>query len=414
MFFYARADTHFLLYIYDMLRNELVEKSNAEVPEENLIEQVLQRSKETSLLRFERQVYNAETGKGQGGWFSLIYKTPSLLNSEQFSVFKAVHQWRDQIARKDDDSINFVMPNSVILSLAKLMPMDMMALLNIVRPISHSVKSRIEDLLQLIKTAKARGKDGPKSIDILKPDTTGAIARAAKASSPSKIDVTPVDSTELTTETSSFWGGAFGSSIWDPTPAAPESDGMRLAIPLPQLSEEVFAPSSALLTDRSRQALTPSQPTPTATPITPIDEPFILKRGAKRKSEVISEPEAEPETPSGEYDISLHDSAEEHEKAAAKAAKRARRAERKAKKMLKKEQNSTAEEDEEEEEEQEEEEDFDYSKAESVLHAKREKPDKKGGRGKKPFDPYAKSMDAGKGMRRVQTERAGRSATFRK
>merc|ERR1711977_434958 len=54
---------------------------------------------------------------------------------------------------------------------------------------------------------------------------------------------------------------------------------------------------------------------------------------------------------------------------------------------------------------------FDYTKAESVLHGKRD--GEKDGRKKKPFDPYVKSMDAPKGMRRLQTERAGNSHTFK-
>ena len=54
---------------------------------------------------------------------------------------------------------------------------------------------------------------------------------------------------------------------------------------------------------------------------------------------------------------------------------------------------------------------FDYTKAESVLHGKRD--GEKDGRKKKPFDPYVKSMDAPKGMRRLQTERAGKSHTFK-
>jgi len=129
MFFYARADTHFLLYIYDNMRNELIDRTNAEIAEENRIEQVLQKSKETSLLRYERVPYNAESGRGPGGWYPLLVKTPALLNNEQFAVFRAVHGWRDRVARTDDDSPAFVMPQHVVLSIAKLVPMDMIALL---------------------------------------------------------------------------------------------------------------------------------------------------------------------------------------------------------------------------------------------------------------------------------------------
>ncbi|TGO34155.1 hypothetical protein BHYA_0210g00120 [Botrytis hyacinthi] len=455
MFFYARADTHFLLYIFDNLRNELldapdVETPDAEEPVATSMDIVLQKSKETSLLRYERQLYNAESGKGPGGWFSLIYKTPALLSSEQFSVFKAVHAWRDQIARKDDDSINFVMSNSVLVNLAKFMPMDMIALLSIIRPISHSVKSRTGELLEVIKAAKENGKDGPKSIDVLRksPDSaatpksnTGAKFTSQKLS---KLDVTPVDKTELTTDTSSFWGGAFGSSIWEPSTTTPDQDSMRLAIPLPQLSEEVFAETSTPLTDRSRMVI-PEAQTPVATP-TPSkvkDEPFVLKRGSKRKSETITDPD-EDQKATGDYDISLdYTSSAEAERRRAKFAKME---EKRLRKQQKKEaaqelkaaaQEREAEEEESEneeveedvekseaeqadEEQEQEEEDFDYSKAESVLNSKKDKKDKggKGGKGKKekkPFDPYQKSSNAEKGMRRVQNgERGGRSATFKK
>ncbi|KAF5876649.1 putative exosome complex exonuclease rrp protein [Botrytis fragariae] len=457
MFFYARADTHFLLYIFDNLRNELldapdVETPDAEEPVVTSMDIVLQKSKETSLLRYERQLYNAESGKGPGGWFSLIYKTPALLSSEQFSVFKAVHAWRDQIARKDDDSINFVMSNSVVVNLAKFMPMDMIALLSIIRPISHSVKSRTGELLEVIKAAKENGKDGPKSIDVLRksPDSaatpksnTGAKSTSQKLS---KLDVTPVDKTELTTETSSFWGGAFGSSIWEPSTTTPDQDSMRLAIPLPQLSEEVFAETSTPLTDRSRMVM-PEAQTPVATP-TPSkvkDEPFVLKRGSKRKSETITDPD-EDQKATGDYDISLdYTSSAEAERRRAKFAKME---EKRLRKQQKKEaaqelkaaaqerkaeeeesdnqegeedvEKSEAEQADEEQGQEDEEEDFDYSKADSVLNSKKDKKDKggKGGKGKKekkPFDPYQKSSNAEKGMRRVQNgERGGRSATFKK
>ncbi|KAF7943410.1 hypothetical protein EAE96_011336 [Botrytis aclada] len=456
MFFYARADTHFLLYIFDNLRNELldapdVETPDAEAPAATSMDIVLQKSKETSLLRYERQIYNAESGKGPGGWFSLIYKTPALLSSEQFSVFKAVHAWRDKIARKDDDSINFVMSNAVVVNLAKFMPMDMIALLSIIRPISHSVKSRTGELLEVIKAAKENGKDGPKSIDVLRksPDSsatpksnTGAKSTSQKLS---KLDVTPVDKTELTTETSSFWGGAFGSSIWEPSTTTPDQDSMRLAIPLPQLSEEVFAETSTPLTDRSRMVLPEAQtPVATSTPSKVKDEPFVLKRGSKRKSETITDPD-EDQKATGDYDIPLdYTSSAEAER---RRAKSARMEEKRLRKQQKKEaarelkaaaqerkaeeeesENQEVEEDAEEseaeqadeEQGQEEKEDFDYSKAESVLNSKKDKKDKggKGGKGKKekkPFDPYQKSSNAEKGMRRVQNgERGGRSATFKK
>ena len=398
------------------MRNELIDKTKPEVPEENRIETVIQKSKETSLLRYERQVYNAETGRGPGGWYTLLMKTPSLFNNEQFAVFRAVHAWRDEIARIDDDSTAFVMPNHVIFSIAKLLPHDMVALLGIAHPVSHSVKSRTGELLALIKSAKASGKDGPSMMDVLRPDSVGAIAKvnlpsvAAKSAVANTL-IAVMDEGELRSEESSFWGGAFGSSIWD-APTAKSND-MRLAVPLPALSSEIFeAPQSSsqaginALTDRSRpQIETPGQPT-TPTP-KQEEEAFVLRRGGKRKSEVISE----PDEPIGEYDISLNEEAEgeAREKAERKAVRKAEKRARKA--QLKEEKNTVAVAD---SGGMEDEEPFDYSKAESVLHGKRNGGDREGDKKrKKPFDPYSKSADAPKGMRRLQAERPGKSHTFK-
>jgi exosome complex exonuclease RRP6 len=423
MFFYARADTHYLLYIYDKMRNELIDRSNPAVPEENRIEITLQKSKEVSLLRYERQVYNVDNGRGPGGWFSLLVKTPALFNNTQFAVFRAVHKWRDEIARTDDDSTNFVMPNHVIFNISKLLPNDMVALLSIAHPISYSVKSRSSELLEVIIKAKAKGKDGPSMMDILRPDSLGAVAKAnipalaAKAKFTSEPMVAVVDEGDLRTENSTFWGGAFGSSIWDEESMTDKTQELRLAVPLPKLSSEIFGASNGSEAAVPKFSSAPSLPLTPVEPVNSADEAFVLKRGSKRKSEAIEDPE-EGEA-SGEYDISLND-LEDQEVDEDGLTKKQRKAQRRAEKRAKKEAKVVAKGvdvlDKDEDEEP-----FDYSKAESVLNSKR-KVEQGGGKGKgkgkkgenqKPFDPYAKSGDASKGMRRAQTERAGKSHTFR-
>src|SRR6266511_3561126 len=92
---YARSDTHYLLHIYDCMRNELVDASASD---SNLIDHVLEKSKEFTLLKYERPIYDAESGEGPGGWSNLLYRTPTYLSKDQIFVFKAVHQWRDKVA----------------------------------------------------------------------------------------------------------------------------------------------------------------------------------------------------------------------------------------------------------------------------------------------------------------------------
>jgi exosome complex exonuclease RRP6 len=427
MFFYAMTDTHFLLYIFDNLRNELVERSNTANPEENRIELVLQKSKATSLLRFERQIYEENSGQGPAGWYNLLVKTLALFSNEQFAVFRAIHAWRDQIARKDDDSTHYVMPNHVIFTLAKLMPMDMVSLYGAIHPISHNVKSRTAELLALIRSAKEAGKDGPSMMDVLRPESVGT---AVKATSPlaapghkggerslaPKPSAVSVNKDQLRTNKSMFWGGAFGSSIWDPSSvSARNSMDFRLAVPMPQvaseLSTDLIDGSADLYRSRDKyQAPQEGQSMPASQDNHDLEEEaFTIKSGRKRKAKAMEIEWTALDESSKEYDIPLND--EEEEKAREKAA---RKAERKAQKKLEKAARKLARGDGTKAIafDGQEEEVFDYRNAESVLHRKRNDV-ADGLKAEKPFDPYAKSSNVPKGMRKLQTERAGKSFTFK-
>ncbi|KFY23961.1 hypothetical protein V493_05527 [Pseudogymnoascus sp. VKM F-4281 (FW-2241)] len=420
MFFYARADTHFLLYIYDNMRNELIDRSKtASAAPETSLDIVIRKSKETSLFRYESPRYNSSTGKGPGGWFQALIKVPTLLSNEQFAVFRAVHAWRDQIARQDDDSTNFVMPNHTLLSVAKVMPTDMASLLGTVHPISHNVKARTGELLETIKAAKTNAKDGPSMMEILKPDSVGAVAAAnarsttaAGLANQSVLTILSGDAgTDMRSAQSAFWGGAFGSSTWEePSTLTKAGEDIRLAIPLPPLASDAFSSEGARdYSILAQPELELPEPVEEVAPVVEEEAAFTIKGGRKRKSDDMEEEEVEePAEEGGEYDISLQEPLSGLAKV--RALKKAeRKAAKKAAKAAKRGANGEAE------EEDEEEEPFDYSKAESVMNKKRTPGEYAGkkGQGKKPFDPYQKSADAPKGMRRLQTERPGKSFTFK-
>jgi exosome complex exonuclease RRP6 len=121
MLHYARSDTHFLLFIYDNLRNALLDRalsrstspqgSRAASPVEHdtFVREVLARSAETALRVYEREQYDAEGG-GPGGWDTLARKWNKVMLSAdgpldmKREVFVAVHGWRDRVAREEDES----------------------------------------------------------------------------------------------------------------------------------------------------------------------------------------------------------------------------------------------------------------------------------------------------------------------
>lgn len=418
------------------MRNELIDRSNKQIPEENRLEIVLQKSKETALLRYERQLYNTESGKGPGGWYSLLAKTPAMFNPEQFAVFRAVHEWRDKIARRDDDGVAFIMPNHVLFSIAKHLPQDQIALVSAAHPISHAVKSRAQELLEVIKKAKANSAGGPSSMDVLRPDSLGATVKAnlphvaaSKESTPLSV-LTEVDESELRIHKSNFWGGAFGSSIWEsPNPANGSDDNIKLAIPFPAIASEVTTSA----TSTPAVALPQVKPVETASPTPEIRQAFTLRRGpnnndtseipAKRRkleNDAVDTTPAASTPVSNSISLDVSSSEEDSEAATNRLRKEEKRRAKAEKRAMKQQQELEAAIDEEVP--------FDYSAAPKVaeldkMRKEKKKKDKKSkneGKGQKVeeeetagWDPYKKSMDAGKGMRRVQSERTGRSGVFK-
>lgn len=154
---YARSDTHYLLYVYDRLRNELLEGSRKG---NDLMEYVLRHSKLEALQRYSRLVYQAKTGLGPSGWFTLIVRKPGKLNTQQFTVLRAVHEWRDRTARAEDESPYFIMTLRALDSIALLMPTTVPELMTAASPVSKAISKGATELIEVIKKAKEEGKDG--------------------------------------------------------------------------------------------------------------------------------------------------------------------------------------------------------------------------------------------------------------
>lgn len=123
MVHYARSDTHFLLFIYDNLRNALLDRAkasprNSPSPTATLssspdryVRGVLSRSEDTALRVYLKEQYDSETGVGPMGWDNLAkkWKKAALCEnarpSVQREVFRLVHAWRDKVSREEDESI---------------------------------------------------------------------------------------------------------------------------------------------------------------------------------------------------------------------------------------------------------------------------------------------------------------------
>ncbi|KAF2769120.1 hypothetical protein EJ03DRAFT_312885 [Teratosphaeria nubilosa] len=441
---YARSDTHYLLYIYDNMRNELIERSDSTQPngEGDKLHDVLVRSRDTALQRYEHPIYDYELGQGPLGWYKLLSRTPALLSRVQFSVFRAVHKWRDDVAREQDDSIHFVMPNHQIFTIAKTLPSSRAELLGVAQPTTQTLRLRADELVGVISKAKGVGNEGPEMMDVMsqvEPQSTrrpahhadaqpnhsvapfvpqfGVTPTTAPATTSAKINVPTASAKELRSETSAFWGPAFGNSSQQHQYTVAPVD-IDLHLPLPPLTAAIFA-------DPAEIASTPIKPSAPSSPVIapsteekPEDDVFILKQLGKKRKRPTS-PEHRTTGADGmatQADKVTLEHDPETERARDKAErKRARKeAKRAAKKAVAQGEGGLG--GDVEEGEVEEEAPFDYDAAPSILNPPRESKQLVRDRKKKEVNPYAKVLtaDNSKALPRVQKERAGKSMTFKK
>ncbi|CAK9781419.1 hypothetical protein CC85DRAFT_325791 [Cutaneotrichosporon oleaginosum] len=170
MLFYARADTHFLLYVYDRLRNALITRSSrttspaaegaegsdgASTPKPNPqsgIRRVLDLSAETALKLYVRESYNEQTGSGPMGWQNMAKKLgkADAIKQKAGYILKRLHRWRDALARELDESPHYILPNHTVIFLAQTPPTRPEVLARVLGKQAPALLPQVDEILGVI------------------------------------------------------------------------------------------------------------------------------------------------------------------------------------------------------------------------------------------------------------------------
>lgn len=423
---YARADTHYLLYIYDNLRNMLLEASS---PSNNLVNYVLQESKKEALQRYERAVYDAVKGLGSVGWFAPLARRSVSFTCEQLGVYRAVHEWRDRTARACDEGVTFIMSQATLFAVAEAMPTTVPALMAVTNPVSKAIKDASRDLIEIVKKGKDAGREGPTIADVMrqneaflprkrKPPT---LAEHGPANEGSGTTLQMLDSNgdlgsnaDRLTQ-SRFWGTVAKLRATDSAQSLSLLDeALRVILPLPAFGAVSYT-SPGLPVPLTQGVESSTQPSPRggSTEKADFQTAFILKevdRPSKRKAKdadldpnVISSPptsglEADAKDIHFRSRVGDDSKARSESKAGREEGKRQKKALREA--AAKREIPT---------------EPFDYANAPSVLHAKPDKEHANGAPGaQRQFHPSVKALDGPAGYKKARKETAGKSFTFKR
>ncbi|XP_078050895.1 exosome component Rrp6 [Augochlora pura] len=142
---YAREDTHYLLFVKDILQNALVDVANGQL---NILKAVYDRSTDICRKIYMKPVWTEEN------CMSLYRKSQKMFNNKQLYAFKELHKWRDSTAREEDDSTAYVLPNHMLLNIAETLPREMQGILACCNPIPPLVRQHLLKLHKIISKAR--------------------------------------------------------------------------------------------------------------------------------------------------------------------------------------------------------------------------------------------------------------------
>lgn len=142
---YAQQDTHYLLFIYDMMTNDLIKAANSE---STLVKSVFADSKIVCLKRYTKPIITDDTFK------DMYQKSKRSFDNRQLFAMSEIFAWRDKIARLEDESYLYVLPNHMLLQVSDSLPREMQGILACCNPIPPLVRQHLNTLHQIILRAR--------------------------------------------------------------------------------------------------------------------------------------------------------------------------------------------------------------------------------------------------------------------
>ncbi|KAK4581387.1 hypothetical protein RGQ29_024867 [Quercus rubra] len=142
---YAREDTHYLLYIYDLMRIKLYampkEAENIDAP---LVE-VYKRSCDVCMQLYEKELLT------ENSYLHIYGLHSASFDAQQLAIVAGLCEWRDAVARAEDESTGYILPNKTLLEIAKQKPDTTSKLRRLVKSKHPYVEHNLSPVLSIIR-----------------------------------------------------------------------------------------------------------------------------------------------------------------------------------------------------------------------------------------------------------------------
>ncbi|MED6135924.1 Protein RRP6-like 2 [Stylosanthes scabra] len=144
---YGREDTHYLLYIFDQLRIKLFALSKESESSENPLVEVYKRSYDVCKQLYAKELLTADS------YLRIYGLLGAGFNAQQLAAVSGLNEWRDILARSEDESTGFILPNKVLLEIAKQMPVTISGLRRLTSSKLPYVDHNLDVIVNIVRHA---------------------------------------------------------------------------------------------------------------------------------------------------------------------------------------------------------------------------------------------------------------------
>ncbi|CAL1382429.1 unnamed protein product [Linum trigynum] len=142
---YAREDTHYLLYIYDQMRCLLHSMPKEPESSDTPLVEVYKRSNDVCMQLYEKELLAEDS-------YLHMYGLPSAnFSAHQLAIVAGLYEWRDVVARTEDESTGYILPNKVLLEIAKQMPVSTGKLRRVLKLKHQYIERHLSSVVQVVR-----------------------------------------------------------------------------------------------------------------------------------------------------------------------------------------------------------------------------------------------------------------------
>ncbi|XP_069364747.1 exosome complex component 10 homolog isoform X3 [Maniola hyperantus] len=141
---YARIDTHYLPYIWRRMRADLLKAASGD---HNMLLKAFELSKQVCRTTYNKPVTDEDSHLS-------LYQSNRPFNAQQMAALRVLYRWRDEEARKLDESTTYLLPNHMLVALAENLPRDVQGVTAVCQPMPPFVKQNLDNIHKMILSCR--------------------------------------------------------------------------------------------------------------------------------------------------------------------------------------------------------------------------------------------------------------------